>query len=118
MNTITTTEVLVMMHTIDVRLDQKSHYDINHTPKGVIYHVGDHKYVTLNDYAQTFEDYESAHNGTEWACYLYTLTKNNPERIDFYVRVYNVGGMETLETVYSNVTETEYMPIVYQVYKH
>ncbi len=114
MNTITTDEVRAMMHTIDVRLDQKSHYDADHTPKGTIYHVGDHKYVTLDDYSQAFED----HNGAEWACYLYTLAKNNPERIGFYAQAYNIGGMETLETIYNNVTESTPMTVVYPIYKH
>lgn len=118
MNTITADEIKTMMHTIDVRLDQKSHYDTDHTPKGTIYHVGDHKYVTLDDYSQAFEDYEWDHNGAEWACYLYTLTKNNPERIDFYTRAYNIGGMETLEAIYNNVTENEPQTIVYSIYKH
>lgn len=118
MNTITTDEVKAMIHAIDVRLDQKSHYDADHAPKGVIYHVGDDKYVTLDDYAQTFDDYEWDHNGAEWACYLYTLIKNNQERIDFYTKAYNLGGMETLETLYNNVTESTPMTIVYPIYKH
>ena len=90
----------------------------DHTPKGTIYHVGDHKYVTLDDYSQAFEDYEWDHNGAEWACYLYALIKNNPERIDFYIQAYNIGGMETLEAVYNNVTESTPMTIVYPIYKH
>lgn len=118
MNTIAASQAEAMIHNIDVRLDQKSHYDTSYTPKGIIYHVGDHKYVTLDDYSQTFEDYESAHEGAEWACYLYTLAKNNPERIDFYVQAYNIGGMETLETIYNNVTETTPMTVVYPIYKH
>lgn len=111
MNTITPTAVKTMIHNIDVRLDQKSHYDIDHTPKGIIYHIGDHKYVTLDDYSQAFEDHE-------WACYLYTLVKNNPERLSFYLQAYNIGGMEILEALYDNVTETTPMTVVYPIYKH
>ena len=118
MNTITTNEIKAIIHNIDVRLDQKSHYDTDHTPKGTIYHVGDHKYITLDHYSQAFEDYEWDHHGAEGACYLYTLTKNNPERIDFYARAYNIGGMETLETLYNNITENEPQTIVYPIYKH
>lgn len=118
MHNITETQAKTMMHNIDVRLDQKSHYDIDHTPKGTIYHVGDHKYVTLNDYSQAFEDYELGHAEAEWACYLYTLAKNNPERLNFYLQAYNLGGMETLEAVYNNVTETTPMTIVYPIYKY
>lgn len=118
MNHITPTEVKTMMHDIDVLLDQKSHYDPAHTPKGVIYHVGYHKYVTFDDYSQTFEDYERNHTGAEWACYLYTLVKNNPERLSFYTQTYNLGGMETLEAIYNNVTESTPMTIVYPIYKY
>lgn len=118
MNTITTSQIKTMIHDIDVHLDQKSHYDTDHTPKGVIYHVEDHKYVTLDDYSQAFEDYEWDHNGTEWTCYMYALAKNNPERIDFYAQAYNIGGMETLTAVYNNVTENEPQTIVYPIYKH
>lgn len=118
MYNVSETQAKAMMHTIDVRLDQKSHYDADHAPKGVIYHVGDHKYVTLDDYSQAFEDYERDHNGAEWACYLYALAKNNPERIGFYVQAYDIGGMETLEAIYNNVTETTPMTVVYPIYKH
>lgn len=118
MHNVTETQAQTMMHTIDVRLDQKSHYDTDHTPKGIIYHVGNHKYVTLDDYSQAFEDYKRDHNGAEWACYLYTLAKNNPERLGFYVRGYNIGGIETLEALYDNVTETTPMTVVYPIYKH
>lgn len=118
MHNVTETQAKAMMHTIDVRLDQKSHYDTDHTPKGTIYHVGDHKYVTLDDYSQAFEDYEWAHEGAEWACYIYTLTKNNPERLSFYLQAYNIGGMETLEAVYDNVTETTPTTVVYPIHKH
>ena len=117
MNTVTTDEIKTMMHNIDVRFDRKSHYDIDVMPKGMAYHVGDHKYVTLNDYTQAFEDYEWDHDGAEWACYLYTLTKNHPERIDFYTQAYNIGGMETLETLYNSVTENEPQTIIYPIYK-
>lgn len=118
MHDITETQVKTMIHTIDVRLDQKSHYTTDTMPKGIIYHVGDHKYVTLDDYSQAFQDYEWDHEQAEWACYLYTLAKNNPERTDFYTQAYNIGGMETLEAIYTNVTEHEPTTTVYQTYKH
>lgn len=118
MHDITYAQARNMMHTIDVRLDQKSHYDVDHAPKGTIYHVGDHKYVTLSDYSQAFEDYEWDHDGAEWACYIYTLAKNDPDRLGFYLAAYNIGGMETLEAVYNHVTEDTTMTVVYPIYKH
>lgn len=38
MNPITATMAKTMMHDIDVRLDQKSHYTTDVMPKGTIYH--------------------------------------------------------------------------------
>lgn len=118
MNAITPTEVKTMMHDIDVRLDRKSHYDAHFGHLGLTYHVGNHKYVTLEDFSRTFEEYEADHKDTDWACYIYTLVKNNPERLSFYTQAYNIGGMETLEAVYNNVTESTPMTVVYPIYKH
>lgn len=118
MNTITTTEAKTMMHDINVRLDRKSHYDPCFGLYGLTYHVGDHKYVTLDDYTQAFEDYERDHNGAEWACYLYTLAKNQPELLDFFINAYNFGGIETLETLIDSQTERDNQPTVYAIQKH
>lgn len=116
MHTITTDEVKAMIHNIDVRLDQKSHYSMDCMPKGVVYHVGDHKYVTLDDFSYVFESYEWDHKEADYACYMYILVKNNPERIDFYVRAYNIGGPEVLEAVYNAVAEAGPEPVVYRTY--
>lgn len=115
---VTETQVKAMMHTIDVRLDQKSHYNECFDHLGLTYRVGNHKFVTFEDFSSTFEEYEADHKNTDWACYLYILTKNNPEYIGFYTKAYNIGGMETLEVVYNNVTETTPMTVVYPIYKH
>lgn len=118
MNAITTDEVKAMIHNIDVRLDQKSHYDTTHTPKGIIYHVGDRKYVTLDDFAQAFDDYEWDHTDADYACHMYILCKNNPERIDFYVQAYNIGGIRVLEEIYNAIDETGTASVVYYTYNH
>lgn len=117
MNPITPTEVKTMMHDIDVRLDQKSHYDAHFSHLGLAYRVGHHKYVTIEDFSRTFEEYEAGHKNADWACYLYILAKNQPELLDFFTKTYNIGGMETLEVVYNNVTETTPMTIVYPIYR-
>lgn len=118
MDTVTTTEIQTMMHDIDVRLDQKSHYDPCFGIYGLTYHVGPHKYVTLGDFSNTFEEYEADHKGAEWACYLYILAKNQPELLDFFTRAYNLGGMRTLETLIDNQTEHGTQPTVYAIQKH
>lgn len=118
MNPITTTEAKAMMHDIDVRLDQKSHYDPCFGLYGLTYHVGTHKYVTFEDFSRTFEEYETIHKDAEWACHLYILAKNQPELLDFFTRAYNLGGTETLEILFNNQTEHGHQPTVYPLHKH
>lgn len=96
MNHITPTAVKTMMHDIDVRLSQKSHYDAHFGHLGLAYRVGHHKYVTFEDFSRTFEDYEADHKNADWACYLYILAKNQPELLDFFTKAYNFAGMDTL----------------------
>lgn len=99
MNPITPTAVKTMMHDIDIRLDRKSHYDAHFDNLGLAYRVGTHKYVTFEDFSRTFEEYEADHNGAEWACYLYILTKNQPELLTLFTMVYNYAGMNALRTL-------------------
>lgn len=96
MNTITTPMAKTMMHDIDVRLDQKSHYDVHFSHIGLAYRVGNHKFVTFEDFSRTFEEYETDHKNTDWACYLYILAKNQPELLDFFTKAYNLAGMDAL----------------------
>ena len=118
MNPITPTEAKTMMHDIDVRLDQKSHYDPCFGLYGLTYHVGTHKYVTFEDFSRTFEEYETIHKDAEWACHLYILAKNQPELLDFFTRAYNFSGTETLEILVDNQTEHGHQPTVYPLHKH
>lgn len=118
MTTITTTAVKTMMHDIDVRLDQKSHYNAHFGPLGLSYRVGYHKYVTFEDFSSTFEEYEADHKDADWACYLYILAKNQPEFLDFFIKAYNFAGMDTLRVFMDKqeygVPQTE----VYLIRKH
>lgn len=118
MNAITTTEVKTMMRDIDVRLDQKSHYNVQFGHIGLAYRVGTHKFVTFEDFSRTFREYGADHKNADWACYLYILAKNQPELLEFFAKAYNIGGMETLEAVYNNVTETTPMTVVYLIHKN
>lgn len=96
MNTITTTTAKTMMHYIDVRLDQKSHYNVHFSHTGLTYRVGNHKFVTFEDFSRTFEEYETNHENADWACYLYILAKNQPELLDLFIKAYNFAGMDAL----------------------
>lgn len=118
MATITTAEVKTMMHDIDVRLDRKSHYDPCFCDYGLTYHVGTYKHVTLEDFSDTFEEYEADHNGAEWACYIYILVKNQPELLDFFISAYNFGGIETLEVLIDSQIERGNQPTVYAIRRH
>lgn len=118
MNPITPTEVKTMMHDIDVRLDQKSHYDAHFSLLGLAYRVGHHKYVTLEDFSRTFEEYEADHKNADWACYLYILAKNQPELLDFFTKAYNFAGMETLRVFMDKQDYDGPQTEVYIIRKH
>ena len=36
------------------------------------------------------------HKDTDWACYLYILTKNQPKLLDLFIKAYNFAGMDAL----------------------
>lgn len=118
MDTITTADVRTMMHDIDVRLDRKSHYNVQFDHLGLAYRVGDHKFVTLEDFANTFEEYEVEHNEMDWTCYLYILAKNQPELLDFFTKAYNFAGLDALRVFLdkqdSDIQQTE----VYLIRRH
>lgn len=118
MNTITTATVKTMMHDIDVRLDRKSHYGIHFDHLGLAYRVGPHKFVTFEDLSRTFEEYENDHKDSDWACYLYILTKNQPELLDFYTKAYNIAGMDALRVFMDNQDYDGPQTEVYLIRKH
>lgn len=114
-STLTTSQVETMMHDIDVRLNRKSHYDKCPGLYNLSYHVGDHEYVSLEDFSDTFDEYGTDHNGAEWACYIYILAKNHPEYTDFFIKAYNLGGLDVLKNVVDKQTEDHDTPVVYLV---
>ncbi|UVX34646.1 MAG: hypothetical protein [Namikivirus tsukuho] len=118
MNAITTAEVKTMMHNIDVRLDQKSHYNVHFGHIGLAYRVGTHKFVTFEDFSRTFEEYETDNKGSDWACYLYILTKNQPELLDFFTRAYNFAGMDALRVFMDKQEYDNPQTEVYLIRKH
>lgn len=118
MNAITTAEVKTMMHNIDVRLDQKSHYDVHFGHIGLAYRVGTHKFVTFEDFSRTFEEYETDNKGSDWACYLYILSKNQPKLIDFFTKAYNFAGMDALRVFIDKQEYDNPQTEVYLVRKH
>nr|UVX65808.1 MAG: hypothetical protein [Bacteriophage sp.] len=118
MNTITTTMVKTMMHDIDVRLDQKSHYNEHFDHIGLAYRVGTHKFVTFEDFSQAFEDYEWDHDEAEWACYLYILAKNQPELLNFFTKAYNFAGMDALRVFMDKQNYDGPQTEVYLIRKH
>lgn len=118
MDNITTSEVRAMMHDIDVRLDQKSHYNIQFGHLGLAYRVGIHKYVTFENFSSTFEEYNADHKGADWACYLYILAKNQPDLTGFFTQTYNFAGMEALRVFMDKQDYDGPQPEVYLIRKH
>ena len=118
MNTITTTMVKTMIHDIDIRLDQKSHYNEHFSHIGLAYRVGTHKFVTFEDFSRTFEEYETNNKGSDWACYLYILAKNQPELLDFFTKAYNFAGMDALRALIDKQDSDGPQTEVYPIRKH
>lgn len=118
MNAITTAEVKTMMHNIDVRLDQKSHYNAYFDHIGLAYRVGIHKFVTFEDFSRTFEEYETDNKGSDWACYLYILAKNQPELLDLFTKAYNFAGMDALRVSIDKQDYDNLQPEVHLIRKH
>lgn len=118
MNTITTTTAKTMMHDIDVRLGRKSHYNVHFSHIGLAYRVGNHKFVTFEDFSRTFEEYETDHKNADWACYLYILAKNQPELLDLFIKAYNFAGMDALRVFMDKQNYDGPQNEIYLIRKH
>ena len=47
-------------------------------------------------YEQAFRDYEERNGKTEWARTMYVLEGNQPDRLEAFVKAYNLSGMALL----------------------
>lgn len=85
-----------MIHSIDTSLITECRDFDTYTETDDIWRIGDYGYVDADVYEQAFRDYKERNGETEWARTMYVLEGNQPNRLEFFVMAYNLGGMPML----------------------
>ena len=85
-----------MIHSIDNRLIPECRDFDAYTETDVIWRIGDYGYVDADAYEQAFKAYEERNGKAEWARTMYVLEGNQPNKLEYFVRSYNLGGMPML----------------------
>lgn len=90
-------QVQDMIHSIDTSLIPECRDFDAYTETDDIWRIGDYGYVAADVYEQAFRDYEERNGETEWARPMYVLEGNQPNRLEYFVEAYNLGGMPMLD---------------------
>lgn len=85
-----------MIRSIDNRLIPECRDFDTYTETDYIWRIRDYGYVDADVYEQAFRDYEERNGKTEWARTMYVLEGNQPDRLEAFVKAYNLGGMALL----------------------
>lgn len=91
-----------MIHSIDTSLIPECRDFDTYTETDDIYRIGDCGYVDADVYEQAFRDYEERNGKTEWARTMYVLEANQPDRLEAFVKAYNLNGMPMLDGLLDN----------------
>lgn len=86
-----------MIHSIDASLIPECRDLDTYTETDDIWRIGDYGYVDADVYEQAFRDYEERNGKTEWARDTYVLEGNQPDRLEAFVKAYNLGGTAMLD---------------------
>lgn len=86
-----------MIHSIDTSLIPECRDFDTYTETDDIWRIGDYGYVDADVYEQAFRGYEGRNGETEWARTMYVLEGNQPNRLEYFVEAYNLGGMPMLD---------------------
>lgn len=86
-----------MIHSIDTSLISECRDFDAYTETDVIWRIGDYGYVDADVYEQAFREYEERSGKAEWARPMYVLEGNQPNRLEFFVEAYNLGGVPMLD---------------------
>lgn len=86
-----------MIHSIGTSLIPECRDFDTYTETDDIWRIGDYGYVDADVYEQAFRDYEERNGKTEWARIMYVLEGNQPDRLEAFVKAYNLGGMALLD---------------------
>lgn len=94
---ITVEQARDMIHSIDTSLIPQCRDFDTYTETDDIWRIGDYGYVDADVYEQAFRDYEERNGKTEWACTMYVLEGNQPNKLEAFVKAYNLGGLPMLD---------------------
>lgn len=86
-----------MIHSIDTSLVSECRDFDAYTETDAIWRIGDYGYVDADVYEQAFREYEERSGKAEWARPMYVLEGNQPNRLEFFVEAYNLGGVPMLD---------------------
>lgn len=86
-----------MIHSIDTSLISECRDFDAYTETDVIWRIGDYGYVDADVYEQAFREYEERSGKAEWTRPMYVLEGNQPNRLEFFVEAYNLGGVPMLD---------------------
>lgn len=85
-----------MIRSIDTSLIPECRDFDAYTETDEIWRIGDYGYVDADVYEQAFRDYEARNGETEWARPMYVLEGNQPYKLEYFVKAYNLGGVPML----------------------
>lgn len=94
---ITVEQARDMIHSIDTGLIPECRDFDTYTETDDIWRIGDYGYVDADVYEQAFQDYEERNGKTEWARTMYVLEGNQPDKLEAFVKAYNLGGLPMLD---------------------
>lgn len=86
-----------MINSIDASLIPECRDFDTYTETDDIWRIGDYGYVDADVYEQAFRDYEERNGKTEWARTMYVLEGNQPNKLEYFVGSYNLGGLPMLD---------------------
>lgn len=85
-----------MINSIDIRLFPECRDFDTYTETDEIWRIRDYGYVDADVYEQAFRDYEERNGKAEWARTMYVLEGNQPNKLEYFVKAYNFGGVTML----------------------
>lgn len=94
---ITVEQARDMINGIDTGLIPECRDFDTYTETDDIWRIGDYGYVDADVYEQAFRDYEERNGKTEWARTMYVLEGNQPNKLEAFVKAYNLGGLPMLD---------------------
>ena len=110
---ITLKQIQDMIHSIDIRLIPECRDFDAYNETDDIWRIGDYGYVDADVYEQAFRDYEERNGETDWARTMYVLEGNQPDKLEYFVDSYNLGGLPMIDGLLNAQFNDGYADTVY-----